>query len=386
MKGKSLDKLGKSEEAIQTVQDGLRIEPANVDLKKTMAKLKEDAAAAPPAEPAPVAVTKGKGHIRQPSRPPPPPNKAPPSSAVSVFNPRSTVSDWDGEKEDDSQKKDKAETGNVKAGIKAKFENGGAAAAGGGGGKKGPPPLPSGKAAAKKEPPPLKNIDKSKSEALERTLSPGKAAVPAKKEKVEEEAPPPAAEEEAAPPGGDEWQEHVDPSSGNKYWHNASTQETTWDDPHAKKEDEWGEAKDPSTGKTYWFNTKTNATTWENPHGNEWAESADPSTGKTFWYHVVSGQTTWDNPTEAGKKKEPVSTAGPAIPTGMAVPKVVTVKNPEWTEHKDVASGNVYYVNNKTQATTWSNPHQWNEWVDKSTGKKYWNNEVTGATTWEYPK
>jgi len=70
----------------------------------------------------------------------------------------------------------------------------------------------------------------------------------------------------------------------------------------------------------------------------------------------------------------------------MAVPKVVTVKNADWTEHKDPTSGNTYFVNSKTQATTWSNPHQWNEWVDKGTGKKYWHNEVTNVTTWEYPK
>jgi hypothetical protein len=257
-------------------------------------------------------------------------------------------------------------------------------------GKKGPPPLPGAKGAAKKEPPPLKKLDKSKTDAIEKALSPGKTSPAAAAKKTEEAAPadeaPPAAEEHGGA-GEDAWQEHTDVSTGNKYWHNTQTNETTWDDPH-HKEEEWGEAKDPSTGKTYWFNSKTGATTWENPHASEWAESADPTSGKPFWYHIVTGQTTWDNPAEVGKKKEPVAApaAGPAIPAGMAVPKVVTVKNSEWSEHKDPSSGNLYYVSSKTQATTWSNPHQWNEWVDKGTGKKYWHNEVTNVTTWEYPK
>jgi len=399
-KGKALEKMGQTADAITAVQEGLRIDPGNVPLKQALAKLKEVNEAPPPAGEAPAPAKGGRGHSRQPSRPPPPPTKTPPSSAVSVFNPtakaheaRPTMADWDGEKDDEMHKKDKSDAAGLTAGLRATSPGGrnkldtGAAAADKKEGKKGPPPLPGGGAAKKKEPPPLKKLDKSKTEAIERALSPSKAKEAEKKKEEEEEAaPPPPAEEGAPPAGGDElWQEHFDSSSGKKYWHNTQTQETTWDDPKTKEE-EWGEAKDPSTGKTYWYNTKTGATTWENPHGSEWAESSDPATGKPFWYHIVTGQTTWDNPSESGKKKENVAADGPAIPAGMAVPKVVTVKNSEWSEHKDAGSGNVYYVNNKTQVTTWSNPHQWNEWVDKGSGKKYWHNEVTNVTTWEYPK
>ena len=78
------------------------------------------------------------------------------------------------------------------------------------------------------------------------------------------------------------WVEQVDEATGRKFWLNADTGFTSWDDPNAElssgaggeqeEEDEegadeageWEEAQDDS-GNTYYYNTATGETSWENP-------------------------------------------------------------------------------------------------------------------------
>lgn len=77
------------------------------------------------------------------------------------------------------------------------------------------------------------------------------------------------------------WVETYDPSSGQPYYYNSVTQETSWEKPLATASsaapvangtdtstalpDGWTEHVDPSSGHPYYYNTNTQETSWERP-------------------------------------------------------------------------------------------------------------------------
>lgn len=62
-----------------------------------------------------------------------------------------------------------------------------------------------------------------------------------------------------------DWQEVVDPGSGQVYYYNPVTQETSWTNPNADPATAWQEVVDASTGATYYYNPITQETSWERP-------------------------------------------------------------------------------------------------------------------------
>ncbi|CAK0829644.1 unnamed protein product [Prorocentrum cordatum] len=66
-------------------------------------------------------------------------------------------------------------------------------------------------------------------------------------------APPPAT--------ADPWQEVADPASGQSYWWNQQTNETTAVGAPRPVPDAWKEVADPASGQSYWWNQQTNETT-----------------------------------------------------------------------------------------------------------------------------
>ena len=158
----------------------------------------------------------------------------------------------------------------------------------------------------------------------------------------------------------DGWIEATDPSSGKVYYCNTDTQETSWERPVAEnaavtsKEiiepevteesksetvvvediaDGWEEVQDPTTGNTYYFNKETQETSWEKPtltipesakmnddasssqQENDWVETLDPNSGKNYYYNAKTDETSWENPaTFKMQKDSPVSTASETQP------------------------------------------------------------------------
>jgi hypothetical protein len=135
----------------------------------------------------------------------------------------------------------------------------------------------------------------------------------------------------------DGWIEATDSSSGKVYYCNTDTQETSWERPVVEntagtsKErtelevtetvviediaDGWEEVQDPTTGNTYYFNKETQETSWEKPTStipesatttnddtsssqqeNDWVETLDPNSGKNYYYNAKTGETSWEKP------------------------------------------------------------------------------------------
>lgn len=110
------------------------------------------------------------------------------------------------------------------------------------------------------------------------------------------------------------WAEHTDPGSGNKFFYNAGTGETTWERPKntaaatTALPEGWTEHLDAGSGKNFYYNASTGQTTWERPQAaptaappanslpKEWAEHLDPGSGRTFYYNATTGETTWERP------------------------------------------------------------------------------------------
>jgi hypothetical protein len=233
---------------------------------------------------------------------------------------------------------------------------------------------------------------------------------------VEEQVKPeetPAAEGETTLP--EEWTETVDPSSGQSYYYNGNTQETSWERPMAAKVEEAAAAPDteperkvegkleeppkseeveskpeesgsvttpapPSGNATELFTSPPQSSavveeplkaadpsTGALPDG--WTETVDPSSGQCYYYNVNTQETLWERPdaetvlsTETAaeldlKVEEPSKSAEAEPKTAEhAVPKDESALPDGWTETMDPSSGQSYYYNAITQETSWEKP------------------------------
>lgn len=95
-----------------------------------------------------------------------------------------------------------------------------------------------------------------------------------REEDVAAEVPEPTKSDERPLPAG--WAVAIDKKYGHKYYYNASTGQSSWEQPTESADARadaaakplppgWKEATDPSTGRTYFCNPFTSQTTWERP-------------------------------------------------------------------------------------------------------------------------
>jgi hypothetical protein len=107
------------------------------------------------------------------------------------------------------------------------------------------------------------------------------------------------------------WAARLDPSSGEEYYINRATAQSTWDFPEELRDtsSQWEEMVDPASGQTYYFNSTTGETSWDKPGAVEetevtstgtsaWRECEDPSSGQVYFYNSDTHETTWERPAE----------------------------------------------------------------------------------------
>eukprot|EP00531_Pseudo-nitzschia_arenysensis_P017383 CAMPEP_0116125268 /NCGR_PEP_ID=MMETSP0329-20121206/5721_1 /TAXON_ID=697910 /ORGANISM="Pseudo-nitzschia arenysensis, Strain B593" /LENGTH=1109 /DNA_ID=CAMNT_0003619299 /DNA_START=125 /DNA_END=3451 /DNA_ORIENTATION=+ len=164
--------------------------------------------------------------------------------------------------------------------------------------------------------------------------SPPKVSEPVA-EPAKEEPAPTAEPATSSTESSSDWVETVDPTSGQTYFFNSKTNETSWEKPTSTGESatqpaesesttgesDWSETVDPSSGQTYYYNNKTGETSWEKPadttaaasaagdatgdnqdQASEWVEATDPSSGNTYYYNSVTGETSWERPAAMDEK------------------------------------------------------------------------------------
>ena len=212
-------------------------------------------------------------------------------------------------------------------------------------------------------------------------------------------------------------------------YYNESTGETTYSHPGEQADGDsqamdrqdratqilpagWESAVSRTTGETYYVNVESGETTYEWPESNQspapamppdspdhrhvrkeyqlprgWESRVSRSTGETYYVNSTTGETTYDFPTEA------VDTAPHA---GAEAPAVEALPD-GWSTGVSRSTGEIYYVNLHSGETTYDYPaespasvHQelpdgWSAEVSRSTGETYYVNLHSGETTYDYP-
>ncbi|ELR12039.1 RhoGAP domain containing protein [Acanthamoeba castellanii str. Neff] len=146
------------------------------------------------------------------------------------------------------------------------------------------------------------------------------------------------------------WQELKDEASGQAYYYNSHTGETTWTTPpelqqQATPKNEWWELFDASRGRPYFYNPSTKQTVWEAPpgvtplvivpesgggaaaNGGQWNEVVDLKSGLTYYVNSATGQSSWVKP-GSGSQQVTITVDEPASPVSVPPrPKSVMVRN-----------------------------------------------------------
>ena len=232
-------------------------------------------------------------------------------------------------------------------------------------------------------------------------------------------------ESDDLPPG---WEKLSDPASGNTYFFNRETNETSWEFPIIEKDDAnvdpssigieaegedeaelpneetaenanqdsdhrietsvdlpagWEKVVDPSSGDTYYFNEETNETSWDppvEPHAapsveevadpvvnvekkasNDlpagWERMVDPASGDVYFYNSETDETSWDAPVAEACVDTDIVTDNPIATNKSSTEDAGDTRLEDgWEEVTDPASGQTYYFNAKESRTSWDRP------------------------------
>lgn len=182
---------------------------------------------------------------------------------------------------------------------------------------------------------------------------------------------------------------------------------------------DWAEVYDESSNKYYYYNATTGETSWDQPadyaapveaaaasSGNgDWVAVFDESSNKYYYHNPVTGEVQWDPP--AGFSHE-AADAGAATSVEDTASTAVAVSGlpAGWAEIYDESSQSTYYYNAETGETAWDMPVaidlgldqsyadnttasssyvQWIEHYDEGSGKTYYEHPETHETSWESP-
>ena len=182
----------------------------------------------------------------------------------------------------------------------------------------------------------------------------------------------------------DQWTEIYDEGSGQYYFYNTVTGETSWENPNKSLIDSksdsnppallpgWTQLFDEGSGTNYYYNEETGETRWDPPLAQEeskvspppgWTEVFDNDSQKTYYFNEQTGETSWEVPTDSSfniaasvdhstEKTEKVE--GPKEEKSL---ENHAQDNSEWIEHIDSTSGRVYYEHSVTHVTQWDSPY-----------------------------
>eukprot|EP00804_Cyclotella_cryptica_P001489 CCRYP_003714-RD/>CCRYP_003714-RD protein AED:0.34 eAED:0.34 QI:140/0.66/0.85/1/0.66/0.42/7/1908/789 len=236
---------------------------------------------------------------------------------------------------------------------------------------------------------------------------------------TEDDAEPASVEDDDLPDG---WFSIVEPDSGDVYYSNEITGETTWDKPIRSQTDNIRSTSQRQSELQRDAIRDSPNSDRDDDGNNElveddlppgWVASVDPATGDEYFYNEETGETTWDKPLSSHER------------TDEELEDSSTFSNSEstngWFSVVDPQSGDVYYANEKTGETSWDkpqallrlekSPHKQDEkrlstngntqdgndgddedlpdgWfavTDPQSGETYYANEETGATSWDRP-
>jgi len=202
-------------------------------------------------------------------------------------------------------------------------------------------------------------------------------------------------------PKASDWERLKSKSSGKFYHYNHATGDTQVERPDGVKlrndEKDEKEAEESGTwerresasrpGKYYYFNTKTGENDVDPPRVDlPWScVESKTKRGQFFYNNELTGETRVDPPAVAKSKtlkKKEAEAKKEAAPEGKSAKGNLPAN---WTKKEsDKNPGKFYFVNSKTNETSWKAPSSW-ERVESGSkpGSYYYKNCESGETSWE---
>ena len=204
------------------------------------------------------------------------------------------------------------------------------------------------------------------------------------------------------------WSEFTDPQSGETYYVNDSTGETSWAIPLVK--DNTIEAL-PTHEFREAYDAKPESVIL--PEG--WAAIKDTQSGETYFVNVESGETSWEPPFKSQPQKGEVDTAKQPVRSNETkrdayLPEASSEPLAElpvgWDAVVDPASGEIYFFNEETGETSWDRPRDerkavpvlhvcspdeqarpdgWRVVGDDTSGEKSFVDDVDKTMSWDRP-
>eukprot|EP00980_Cylindrotheca_fusiformis_P026306 scaffold15772_cov162-Cylindrotheca_fusiformis.AAC.8 len=217
-------------------------------------------------------------------------------------------------------------------------------------------------------------------------------------------------EEALGSPGSDSlpagWTKVTDPDSGNVYYYNTLTEETSWDFPKSTEDDSGSQESDSAPEQTDLAGNlgdqpevsgfEENAAAAADDDMDEdqigadnnnvpepWVATLDESSGLTYYYNPETMETSWDKPVAAATAPEEDVNAEPLNNTEGIPPE--SPEEPEVPGLADDANDGVDGTLDVVSGEGGEIPDEWVETVDPSTGGVYYFNSLTQETSWEKP-
>lgn len=182
---------------------------------------------------------------------------------------------------------------------------------------------------------------------------------------------------------GDDWEEMVDPSSGQTFFYNNTTQETCWERPGSRSDvpsqqlvDSTGATAEESDGKIDTDvpieDDRSEAEGELEVSETDWVEAVDETNGKKYFYNTVTQETSWEKPSST-KEEESDSIDNSAS----------SVDDDKYISDSD---GSKTDTDSKSADSEDSSlPENWERVQGQSSGDAYYYNALTGETSWDIP-
>lgn len=186
-----------------------------------------------------------------------------------------------------------------------------------------------------------------------------------------------------------DWIALEDPDSGDVYYANEVTGETTWDRPKVPKQlNQQQQTQDGNSQVSDNNNSSSNFSQYSETENNEeelppgWVALEDE--GDIYYANEVTGETTWDRPIMPKRQEQPQQTqrrnAQNSNDSSSNFSNDYTDDGDEGTDEEGEES------DDEEVSIDESLPNDWIALVDQDSGETYYSNEVTGETTWDKPE
>ena len=202
------------------------------------------------------------------------------------------------------------------------------------------------------------------------------------------------------------WEECVD-EQGKVFWYNTLTGESTWDKPSfgvgggASSNDEGSMVSSLEGGTLHLDGDSINDENSIVSIGRQnWEICFDEETGKRFFFNTATEVSQWETPREeegGGEGSGANMLQLIADEDGVGFPADDEEELPLWELCIDDETGQKFYYNTVTEASSWDTPREYKEeliakgekeeWeeCEDDEGNVYWYNDLTGEAQWHAP-